>query len=412
MRRARQSAVGGARARVPPRVRGDVFRRLRRFRLGTASAHVVFLPDTMALAVSVALNLWALSSTLNYTAAFLEVDADASRGLAPRRRRHVPLPRGLGGAMARNRAARRWPGRGRCRRRAATWCCGGRAAASCQATRAAVAAAHRASDACLFSTGSAGARGGPRGRRRGPFALPVRRREGRDAGRDSCTRREAEAFLGLAALEEEPRAARSRLPSAALAASYAAASRRAGSSFGPPRERPRSPARTRRRAGRKKSPRRAGASVAELGDRCPRSAPSRTALEAGGWEFKARPRRGSSQRPSRAGGRRAKQSASPRRRRRVSAASASVRGAASLLEGGRRARRRSRRRATDAAPQAGQARTLSSLCRIVAACTDRGPGGGTGVVDTEAARERRSGCSPSMARRPPSGRVAPPAQLR
>ena len=48
------------------------------FAWGTATNFVVFLPDTMALVVSVALNLWALSSTLNYTAAFLEVDADAS----------------------------------------------------------------------------------------------------------------------------------------------------------------------------------------------------------------------------------------------------------------------------------------------------------------------------------------------
>ena len=47
------------------------------FAWGTATNFVVFLPDTMALAVSVALNLWALYSMLNYTAAFLEVDADA-----------------------------------------------------------------------------------------------------------------------------------------------------------------------------------------------------------------------------------------------------------------------------------------------------------------------------------------------
>ena len=51
-------------------------------------------PGAMALAVSVALNLWARHLRLNYTAAFLEVDADDRP--APRRRRHVPLPRGLG----------------------------------------------------------------------------------------------------------------------------------------------------------------------------------------------------------------------------------------------------------------------------------------------------------------------------
>ena len=191
------------------------------FAWGTATNFVVFLPDTMALAVSVALNLWALYSMLNYTAAFLEVDADASawrRAAVVTCRFHESLARLMAWELplvARTRALQascgdvvlRWSRRLQ------------RQAFREHLSRGRI----RASDACLFLEDVA------RCRARRP-ARPARAdvedplyqyagEKGATRGVIPGTRDEAEAFLGLAVEEEHSGAAPLPLPSAALVAS-------------------------------------------------------------------------------------------------------------------------------------------------------------------------------------------------
>ena len=194
------------------------------FAWGTATNFVVFLPDAMALTVSVALNLWALSSTLNYTAAFLEVDADASAW----RRAAVVTCRfheSLGGVMA-------WELPLVARTRALQASCGdvvgyaGARRLQRQAFREHLSrgASGVGRAACAdWRTSPAAARGGSRAHSWADVEDPLYQYAGEKGattrGVIPGTRDEAEAFLGLAVEEEHSGAAPLPLPSAALVAS-------------------------------------------------------------------------------------------------------------------------------------------------------------------------------------------------
>ena len=191
------------------------------FAWGTATNFVVFLPDTMALAVSVALNLWALYSTLNYTAAFLEVDADAStwrRAAVVTCRFHESLARLMSWELplvARTRALQascgdvvlRWSRRLQ------------RQAFREHLSRGRI----RASDACLLLEDVARCRARRPARAEHGVEDPLYQYAGEKGaatrGVIPGTRDEAEAFLGLAVEEEHSGAAPLPLPSAALVAS-------------------------------------------------------------------------------------------------------------------------------------------------------------------------------------------------
>ena len=253
------------------------------FAWGTATNFVVFLPDTMALAVSVALNLWALYSTLNYTAAFLEVDADAStwrRAAVVTCRFHEALARVMSWELplvARTRALQascsdvvlRWSRRLQ------------RQAFREHLSRGRI----RASDACLFLEDVA------RCRARRPARADVEDPLYQYAGEKGAatrgvipgTREEAEAFLGLAVEEEHSGAAPLPLPSAALVASLCGVA--AGRFAGLLENGPASPEDTTTRAQEEpEEPQEPPSPVRPAP--LPKKRTIEEALEAGGWEFK------------------------------------------------------------------------------------------------------------------------------
>ena len=256
------------------------------FAWGTATNFVVFLPDTMALAVSVALNLWALYSTLNYTAAFLEVDADASawrRAAVVTCRFHESLARLMSWELplvARTRALQascgdvvlRWSRRLQ------------RQAFREHLSRGRI----RASDACLFLEDVA------RCRARRP-ARPVRadvedplyqyagEKGAATRGVIPGTREEAEAFLGLAVEEEHSGAAPLPLPSAALVASLCGVA--SGRFAGLLENGPASPdTMTSAQTEEPEEPQEPPSPVRPAP--LPKKRTIEEALEAGGWEFK------------------------------------------------------------------------------------------------------------------------------
>ena len=255
------------------------------FAWGTATNFVVFLPDTMALAVSVALNLWALYSTLNYTAAFLEVDADASawrRAAVVTCRFHESLARLMSWELplvAQTRALQascgdvvlRWSRRLQ------------RQAFREHLSRGRI----RASDACLFLEDVA------RCRARRPARADVEDplyqyagEKGATRGVIPGTRDEAEAFLGLAVEEEHSGAAPLPLPSAALVASLCgvASGRFAGLLENGPASPEDTTTRTQEEPEEPQEPQEppSPARPAPL----PKKRTIEEALEAGGWEFK------------------------------------------------------------------------------------------------------------------------------
>ena len=256
------------------------------FAWGTATNFVVFLPDTMALAVSVALNLWALYSTLNYTAAFLEVDADASawrRAAVVTCRFHEGLARVMAWELplvARTRALQascgdvvlRWSRRLQ------------RQAFREHLSRGRI----RASDACLFLEDVA------RCRARRPARADVEDPLYQYAGEKGATTRgvipgtrdEAEAFLGLAVEEEHSGAAPLPLPSAALVASLCGVA--SGKFAGLLENGPASPEATMTRIQEEpeepQEPQEPPSPVQPAP--LPKKRTIEEALEAGGWEFK------------------------------------------------------------------------------------------------------------------------------